>query len=145
MDFALEDVPRHRAADQCGGDVVEEARQHKHDGEQGEAARPTVWEEGGHRVGNAAVLEMPRQDRKAHQQQKEIGEDHPFVVQLQRQGRVKPSPCRKPGKQQLVDGNGRKPGQRHLKCLVVEDRDTEQRQAEQNEINRDAEQVDGLC
>jgi hypothetical protein len=28
---------------------------------------------------------------------------------------------------------------------VVEDRYSEQRQTEQNEINRDAEQVDGLC
>ena len=47
--------------------------------------------------------------------------------------------------QELVKCNGHKPGQRHLKCLVVKYRNTQQRQAEQNEINRDAEQVDGLC
>ena len=42
-------------------------------------------------------------------------------------------------KQELVECNGHKPGQRHLKRLVVEHRYTQQRQAEQNEINRDAE------
>ena len=47
--------------------------------------------------------------------------------------------------EKLVDRNGGKPGQRDLKRLVVEYRDAKQRQAEQNEINRDAEQVDGLC
>ena len=50
-----------------------------------------------------------------------------------------------PGEEQLVDGDDGKPGQRNLQCLVMEDCDAEQRQAEQNEINRDAEQVDGLC
>jgi hypothetical protein len=114
------------------------------DGEHGKSARPTVWEKSGHRIGNAAVLEMPRQDRKAHQQQKEIGEDHPFVVQLQDEaGEDLALPEAR--KQELVKCNGHEPGHRHLKCLVVEHRYTEQRQAEQNEINRDIEQVDGLC
>ena len=48
------------------------------------------------------------------------------------------------GKHELVKCNGHEPGQRHLKRLVVEHRYTQQRQAEQNEINRNAEQVDGL-
>ena len=87
---------------------------------------------------------MPRQDRKAHQQQKEIGEDHPFVAKLQDQaGEALALPEAR--KQDLVKCNGHKPGYRHLKCLAVEDRYTQQRHAEQNEINRDAEQVDGLC
>ena len=50
-----------------------------------------------------------------------------------------------PGEEQLVDGDYRKAGQCDLKCLVMEDRDAKQRQAKQNEINRDAEQVDWLC
>ena len=87
---------------------------------------------------------MTRQDGEAHQQQKQVGEDHPFVVKLEHQAgqALALSEARK---QELVKCNGHKPGQRHLKGLVVEHRYTQQRQAEQNEINRDAEQVDGLC
>src|ERR1044072_295485 len=47
--------------------------------------------------------------------------------------------------QELVKCNRQNPRQCNLERLVVEDRDTEQRQAEQNEINRDAEEVDRLC
>jgi hypothetical protein len=42
--------------------------------------------------------------------------------------------------QELVKRNGYKSRQRHLKCLVVKRRYTQQRQGEQNEINGDAEQ-----
>ena len=144
MDFALEDMPSHRAADQGRCDVVEKARQHEHDGEQHKPAGPTVRQERWHLVRDAAVLEVPRQDRKAHQQQEQVGEDHPLVVHLQHEAAEALS-LPEAGEEQLVDGDHRKPGQRDLQRLVMEDRDAEQRQAEQNEINRDAEQVDGLC
>ena len=49
-----------------------------------------------------------------------------------------------PGEEQLVDGDHCKPSQRDLQRLVMEDSDAEQRQAEQDEINRDAKQIDGL-
>jgi hypothetical protein len=48
------------------------------------------------------------------------------------------------GKHQLVKRDSHKADQGDLKRLAVEHRDTQQRQAEQNEINRNAEQVDGL-
>jgi hypothetical protein len=48
------------------------------------------------------------------------------------------------GKDELVKCNGHEPGQCHLKRLVVEYSYTQQRQAEQNEINLNAEQGDGL-
>ena len=51
----------------------------------------------------------------------------------------------KTGEKQLVDGDHREPSQRNLKRLVMEDRDAEQRHAEKYEVNRDAEQVNGLC
>ena len=44
-----------------------------------------------------------------------------------------------PGEEQLVDSDHREPGQRDLQRLVMEDRDAEQRQAEQDEVDRDAE------
>ena len=86
---------------------------------------------------------MPRQDSETHQQQKQIGENNPFVVKLEHQAwqaRALPEA----GKHQLVKRDGHKPNQRDLKRLVVEHRDTQQREAEQNEINRKAEQEDGL-
>ena len=43
------------------------------------------------------------------------------------------------GEEQLVDGDHREPGQCDLQRLVMEDRDAEQRQAEQDEVDRDAE------
>ena len=66
------------------------------------------------------------------------------MVHLQHKA-AQPLTLSEPGEEQLVDGDHREPGQRNLQRLVMEDRDAEQRQAEQNEINRDAEQVDGLC
>jgi hypothetical protein len=67
---------------------------------------------------------MPRQNGETHQQQKQVGEDHPFVVKLEHQ----PSQAlalSEARKQELVKCNGHKPSQRHLKCLVVEDRYTQ--------------------
>ena len=87
---------------------------------------------------------MPRQDCKAHQQQEKVGEDDPLVLHLQRKA-AQSLALSEPGEEQLVDGDHGEPGQRNLQRLVMEDGDAEQRQAEQNEINRDAEQVDGLC
>jgi hypothetical protein len=86
---------------------------------------------------------MTRQDSETHQQQKQVSKDHPFVVKLQHQAgqALALSEARK---QELVKRNGYKPGQRHPKCLLVKHRYTQQRQTEQNEINRDAQQVDGL-
>jgi len=65
------------------------------------------------------------------------------VVKLEHQARQALA-LSEAGKHDLVNCNGHEPRQRHLKRLVVEHRDTQQRQAEQNEINRDAKQVDGL-
>ena len=107
-------------------------------------AGPAVRQEGRHLVRDAAVLEVPRQDRKAHQQQEQVCQNHPLVVHLQHEA-AETLALPEPGEEQLVDGDHRKPGQRDLQRLVMEDRDAEQRQAEQDEINRDAEQVDGLC
>ena len=55
------------------------------DDQQHEAALPVVGQEARHLVGHPALLEMARQQRKAHQQQEQVGEDHPFVRHVQRE------------------------------------------------------------
>ena len=83
MDFAAEHVARHGPADQGGRDVVEEARQDEDDDQQREPALPVVGQIGRHLVRNPAVLEVPRQQRKAHEQQEQVRQDDPLVLHLQ--------------------------------------------------------------
>ena len=137
MDFAAEDVTRHRAADQRGRDVVEEAREDEHDREQHEPALPAIRQECRHLVGDAALLEMAREDREAHQQQEQIGQDHGLVLHVQGET-GEPRAGLEAGERQLVDDDRRKPGQRNLQGLVMEDRDPDQRQAEQDEVDRNS-------
>src|SRR3954453_261973 len=118
MYLSLEHVPGHRAADQGTSNIIEEARQHEYNCEQNQAATPAVWQECWHVVRDSPLLEMTRQDRETHQQQKQVGEDHPFVLKLKHQAR-KVLTLSEARKQELVQCNGHKPGQRHLKRLVV--------------------------
>jgi hypothetical protein len=87
---------------------------------------PPIW----HRVRDSTLLEMTRQDGETHQQQKQVGEDHPLVVKLEHQAgqALALSEARK---QELVKCNGYEPSQSHLKCLMVEHGYSQQRQAEQ--------------
>ena len=144
VDFALEHVARHRAADQRGRDVVEEARQHEHDGEQREPALPSVGQERRHLVRNAAVLEVPGQDRKAHQQQEQVREDHPFVLHVQAEAGQSGAEL-EAGEDQLVQDDRGEAGERDLKRAVVEERHAKQGHGEQDEVDRDAEDVDRRC
>src|SRR3954469_897220 len=144
MYLPLEHVPGNRAADQGTCNIIEEARQHEYNCEQSQTATPAVWQECWHVVRDSTLLEMTRQDRETHQQQKQVGEDPPFVLKLKHQAgqALALSEARK---QKLVKCDGHKPSQRHLKCLVVEYRYTQQRQAEQDEIDWNTKQVDGVC
>jgi hypothetical protein len=144
MYLALEHVPRHRAADQGSGDIIQEARQHEYNREQSQAATPAVWQICRHCVGDSTLLEVTRQDGEAHQQQEQVGENDPFMVKLQHKA-VETRALAEAREQKLVDRNSGKTSQRHFKRLVVKHSDAEQRQAEQNEINRDAKQIDWLC
>ena len=86
MDLAAEHVARDRAANDRRRNVVEEARQHEHHDKQHQAAFPIVRQQRRHLVGNGAFLEMPRQQRKSHQQQEQIGEERELVAQMQDRG-----------------------------------------------------------
>ena len=85
MHLGAEQLVRHRAADQRRGDVVEERRDHEHHHEQHERALPVGGQEARQHQRHAALLEMPRQEREAHEQQEEVGEDHPLVREVAQQ------------------------------------------------------------
>ena len=119
VNLALEYVPRNGAADQRGGDVVEEARQHEHQDEQHDAALPVVRQQRRHLVRNPAFLEMPRQQRKPHQKQEQIAQSDPLmrhVVAEAGEARA----VLETGEDQFVDDDRGKAGKRDLKRLVME-------------------------
>ena len=119
MNLAVEHVSRNGAADQGGGDIVEEARQHEHQDEQDNAALPVVRQQRRHLIRNPALLEMPGQQRKAHQEQEQIGERDPLmrhVVAEAGQART----VFETGEDQFVGDDRGKAGQRDFKRLVME-------------------------
>ena len=117
--FPAENMARHGAADQRGGDVVEEARQHEYDDEQHESALPVVGQEGRHLVGDAALLEMPRQQRKTHQQQEQVREDHPFVLQVPGETRQAVAEL-EAREREFVEGDRRKSRERDFERAMME-------------------------
>ena len=141
MHFALEDVARHRAADQGGRDIVEEAREYEHDREQREAALPSVGQERRHLVRDAALLEMARQDRETHQQQEQVRQHHPLVLDVQRKA-AEAGAGFESRERELVEDDGGEAGERDLERAVMEQRDAEQRQRKQDEVDRNAEDKD---
>src|SRR5713226_2579481 len=143
MDLALKNVPRNRSADQRGRDVIEEARQHKHQEKQRDAARPVVRKQGGHLIGNSALLEVPGQKCKSHQQQEQIGQHHPFVRHMLAKAAESRAEFES-GEGQLVNNDGGEPRQRHRKRVTMEQRHAEQGQREKNEINGYSEESYGF-
>jgi len=134
VNLALEHVPRNGAADQGGGDIVEEARQHEHQDEQDNAALPIVRQQRRHLIRNPAFLEMPGQQRKPHQEQEQIGERDPLMRHMVAEA-VQARTVLEPGKDQFVDDDRGKAGQRDFQRLVMEQRDPKQRQREQDEVD----------
>jgi hypothetical protein len=84
-DPAAEQRLRRRAADQRGRDVVEERRRDEHDAEQHECTGPVIGQERRQGARQAALLEVPGQDREADEQQREVRENHPFAREVRRQ------------------------------------------------------------
>ena len=140
VQLALEHGAGHRAADQRRGDVVEEARQHEHHDEQHETAAPVVGQVVGQPPRHVAFLEVPRQQREAHQQAEQVREHDPLVVQVAGQP-AEARAVRKAGNEQLVERDRRQARERNLQRAVVQQRHAEQRQREQHELERDAERL----
>ncbi len=118
MNLAVKNVASRGAADECSGDIIEEARQHEDDDKQDTTALPVIREEGGHLVGNGAFLEVPRQQREAHQQQEQIRKDGKFVPKVQAEARkahARFETC----EAKLVSGDDRKAGKGDRQGMTV--------------------------
>jgi hypothetical protein len=82
---------------------------------------------------------VPRKQREPHQQQEQIGQNHPFVREMLAQ----PSEsCAKfeAGERQLVSNDNSKPRQCDRQRVAMEQRDPEESQREQNKLNRYSQQ-----
>jgi hypothetical protein len=119
VNLALEDVPRNGAADQCGGDIVEKAREHEHQHQQHDAALPVVRQQCRHRIRNPALLEMPGQQRESHQQQEQVAERDPLMRHVVAEA-AEACAVLEAGEDELVDDDDGKARQCDLKRLVVE-------------------------
>ena len=83
---------------------------------------------------HAALLEVPRQEREAHEQQEQVREDHPLVLQMgDEPGDA--GTFLEPGEHDLVGADDRQPDQRHAQGVVVEQRDAEQRERKENKVD----------
>src|SRR5919198_77020 len=141
MDLPAKHVARHRASDQRRRNIVEEARQDEHDCEQREAPLPVIRKNGRHRVWHTASLEVTREKRKAHQQQEKIGENDPLVLHVDGEP-ANAGTKFESGKGDFVARDRRQARERDLKRVTVKKSDPEQRHPKQDEIDRDAQQVD---
>ncbi len=139
MHPAAKHMPRNGAADERRRNIVEEARKHGDDAEQGQSACPVIGQEARHLVRNPAFLKMPGEQRKAHEQAEQVGKNDPLMLEMADEPRQARAEF-EAGKDQLINRDGGKPGHRHLQRVVVEQRNTKQRQPEQDEVDRNARQ-----
>ncbi len=143
MNLALENMPRDGAADQRGRDIVEKARQHEHQHQQDRAALPVVGEQRRHFVGQPALLEMPRQQRKSGQQQEQIGQHHPFVLHVMTEA-SEADAILESGEDEFVRDDRSEAGDRDQQGLMMEQRHAKQGQREQDEFDGNARDKDRL-
>ena len=125
----LEDGRCDRAADDRGGDVVEERRQHEHDREQREPALPAVRQKSRQGIRDRAPFEVAREHGEAEQQEQEIREHDPLVREV-RDGIV----GRERAGDELPDQDGGEAGERDGESVTMQDRHAGQREAEQYEL-----------
>jgi len=133
----------HRAADQCGCNVVKEAGEHEDHDQQNEPAFPVTRQVLGQDHRHMAFLEMPRKQGKTHQQTEEVGQNDPFMTKMADESGEAVA-CLEAGKDQLVQGDRDHAGQADIERVVVEQRDAQQRQREKDEIERDRSYGDQL-
>ena len=80
---------------------------------------------------------MSGQQREAHQQTEQIGQQHPLVRQVQAKAGHAGAGL-EAGKQDLVGGDGGQTGESHLQYMVVEQRHPEQRGGKEDEVDGNA-------
>ena len=126
----------HHSAEDGGRNVVEEARQDKDDPEQRDAPGPIVRQQTRQMIGHIAVLEMTRQQLKADEQQQQVGNRDPFMLEMAKQGLGAGAGWEGADKS-FVGQDDDQPGDADRERPFVEQRDAEQHEAEKDELNRD--------
>lgn len=132
----LEDYARGGDPNQGRRDVVEEGAEHEDQREEPEAAGPVVGQPLGEELRDAAVLEVLAQQGEPRQQAQQVGHDHPFVVQVLHEVEVRVAELESEDRHQTAEGDPQ--------LLVVEPRHTQQGEREQDELDRDAEEFQGV-
>jgi hypothetical protein len=130
VDPAAEHHAGDRPADECGGNVIEEARQHENHDQEDEAALPVARQEARENGRYATCLEVLRQEREAQQQAEQVGEQHPFMGEMRDEARGAGA-LRKGGEQDLEQRNHRESDRRHPQRVEVKQGDPQKRQPEQ--------------
>jgi hypothetical protein len=135
VDLAAKHRAGDRAADQRGGDVIQEARQHENHEKQHQPAFPVVGQQFWQPLRNAAGLEVLGQQRKAEQQAQQVGEQHPFLAEV-----IEPAgdagSFRERRKRDLEQRYHDHAADGDRQRMVVKQRDSDQGQPEQQEIDR---------
>ena len=88
-----------------------------------------------------AFLEVPREQRKPHQQAEQVGEHHPFRAEVTDET-GDAEPLVKAGERELVEHDDREASERDFERAVMQQRHAQQRQREQDELERNAERLE---
>ena len=84
-----------------------------------------------------ALFEVPREQGKAHQEAEQVGQDDPFMLEMQRQT-GQPVAGLETGEHQLVQGDRCQAAEADVQGVVVEQGDAQQGEREEDELERDA-------
>src|SRR6185295_16774945 len=114
---------------------------HEHDAEQRQSASPSNGKQIGEMVGNVALLELVRQQLEPDKQKQQVGHDHSLVFGMGDEG-TEARASREFGHERFEQEDGEQPANADFERALVEQRDAEQQQAEQDEFDWNAEQVD---
>ena len=98
-----------------------------------------MWKVLWQRDGHMTFFEMARQQREAHQQAKQIGEDDPLVANVGYKT-DDAGTCLEAGEGDFVDRNRHQSGERDAQGMMMKYGHPGQREPEQNKIDRNAEQ-----
>ena len=135
MDLPVEDGMRDGAADHRRGDVVEERRQHEHRGEQHEAALPVVGQPARQHRRHLAVLEGPGQQGEAEQQEQQVGQRHPLVLEMNGEAGQARTRSRTARSTISIDRDDHGADDRDAQGVLVEHRDAGEHAGEEDEFD----------
>ena len=123
----------------AGRNVIEKGREHPDQDEQREGALPFMRQESWQHDRDVTFLKVPRQQREAGQQAKQIDENDPLVFEMKKEA-GRPGSGFESGENDLVDRDRRQTGESDPQGVMMKNRHAEQSEPEENEIDRDPEE-----